>query len=150
MSDPVAVFDERMFDEGLKEVLRHSLLADLVGLDAADTPKIYRTLAPPNTEAPYAVYHRISGEPPIGTYGDDQCIRQVLFDIVPWARSRSEAFQLQGTAEEVIRRADWTSRFDPWSVLGRAKTLGDAVELEDRDSRLYSMAVTYQLTLASG
>lgn len=147
----VAVWDEKVFNDGLRAVLRDdAALSAILGRDQAGLPKVYRTNAPPGTEAPYLVYHRVAGEPPAGTYADDESIRRILFDLVPWARSRDEAFQIAGTGEEVIRRADWSGRFDPWYVLGRAKTLGDAVELEDRDSRLYSLAASYQLTLATG
>lgn len=145
----VSIFDEKVFNEGLRNILREdAALQAILGRDIAGVPKVYRTNAPPNTEAPYVVYHRVSGEPPQGTFGDDQGVRPLLFDTVPWARSRDEVFMISRTLEEVIRRADWSSRFDPWYVLGRAKTLGDAVEMEDRDSRLYAMACTYQLTLA--
>lgn len=141
--------DQRRLNDAIRHVLtRDNVLNSIVEYDQYGQPKVYINNAPGDTSPPYIVWHRIGGESPAGTYEDDQSIRPIMWDTICWGGISEEAWQLATVVEEVVRNANWSGIMDPYYLMSSVKTIGDAAELQDRDTGQFSVAVTYRMSVA--
>jgi hypothetical protein len=136
----------------VKDALTHILRTDpivqaYVGRDSRDQPRVYEDYAPKDELAPYVVWHLMAGgTPPEGTYGDDECIENVLVQVASWGRNYDEAWSIYGIVHDALRGGNWNAMLAPYELM-LIKRMGDQFTVPDADTNWVQVPVTYRLSL---
>lgn len=141
-----------MIIDAIQSVLTDdAALFAVLGLDENGFPKIYSsvTARPANQEPPWVNYQILPGPTPVGTYGNNQGIQTIVFQVTSWGKHSQEVWDIHEMVDYALRHGDWGTYLIP-NALIRLSSEGTPGELPDQDTKWRQIPERWHLDLDRG